>query len=675
MSTADHLSYRRATNVTLIGLVIQVVLAAVMLIYSRLFGDASAMTASIAMLMGIPIWVALALVFHQHARERLEALENAAFAGSTAAQASVFEGAGVADNQAQAQRLAWMHRWFLPSMSLLVAAGFIGIGLLRFLFSRGLLKEDTAFTPPRESGWAISIGLGAAVIGFIFARFVAGMAKQRVWALLHAGSATSVATALMGAALAVAHFALIAVKNEWFLRYLAPAMAIFMVALGAEMVLNFVLNLYRPRKVGEYQRPAFDSRFLAFVAAPDRLAQSISDAINYQFGFNVSSTWFYQLLARSVISLVALGGVIVWATSAFTVVRPHERGLLMRNGSLVREVGPGLVIDWPWPFTRVERFPAQGLNEIEVGTPPPDQAGPILWTNEHTTQEKFAIVHATRGAAEWDPNLIAVELPVHYVVTSLEKYKRLAQNGPSDDVDRMRRSLLKAVAEREVVEFLATFTVDELLGAERRNMGERLGTLLQDEYDRLDAGVKVTFTGVAGAHPEKTVAPAFEDVVRADVSRLKEIEKARADAIRTLAAVVGDVERARTIVAELDTLEKLKIDRVEKSRIVEQEQKVNELIASAGGEASSLISAARADRWQKHLRARARAVSSEGMLASYRAAPLPFKAARYLAALHEMTRDARVYIVPPQGVRVRLNMEQNEPIVTGFTAPDAPAAK
>lgn len=678
MSTADHLSYRRATSVTIIGLIFQVVIAAVLLIYARLQGDPAAMTASIAMLLGVPIWVALALVFHQHSRERLEALENEAFARSSAAQASVFEEASLRDNEAQAQRLAWMHRWFLPSVSLLVAAAMIGLGVLRYLMTDGLIDpENNTFTPPAEPGWPISLGVAIAVVGFVFARFVAGMAKQRVWALLNAGAASAVAAALMGLALAISHFFIVAFKNPWPLRYLGVALAIFMVALGVEMILNFVLNLYRPRKAGEYQRPAFDSRFLAFVAAPDRFAESISEAINYQFGFNVSSTWFYRLLARSVIALVALGTLVIWGMSVFTVVRPHERALLMRNGKLVREVGPGLVIDMPWPFGRVERFPAEGLNTIQIGTPPPDQAGPILWTNEHTTAERYSIVQATRdshGVAAGDLNLVAVEMPVNYVVRNLEKYKRLAQDGPADDIDRMRREVLTAVSASAAMQFLATYSVSDVLGERRREMSERLRELLQQRFDELDSGAVVTFAGVAGAHPEKEVAPAFEEVVAADIRRLTEQERARADAIRTLAGAVGNVERARSIVAELDTLEKLKIERAPEAKIVEQELKVNGLIASAGGEAAALIEEARADRWERHLRARARSVANEGMLASYRAAPLPFKVGRHLLALQEAFADARVYIIPPEGVRVRFNAEEAEPVVTGF-APDAPASQ
>lgn len=687
--SADHLSYKRATGVCLIGLSIQVVLAAIVIVYARLGADPGAMTGGLAILLGVPVWVVLALVFHQHRLERLEALESEAYASSSAAQASVFDEAGAAaDQQAHAVRLAWMHRWFLPSASLVLGGLFVGLGALRLWITT---PEDSdavasAFRAPPEPGWAISIGVGIAVIGFIFARFVAGMAKERVWQLLHAGSGTAVTAALIGAALTVAHFVSAALGSTALLRFLPSALAVLMIALGVEVFLNFVLNLYRPRRVGEYQRPAFDSRVLAFVAAPDRLAESISEAINYQFGFNVSATWFYRLLARSVLSLGVLAVATLWLLSIFSVVRPHERGLLLRNGQLVREVRPGLVVDLPWPWSRIERFPADAVNELSLGTPKPSKEGPILWTNEHTPNERYLLVQAPRANAggagvggggsdgagargSGDLNLVAMELPVHYIVRDLKKYTALAQDGPRGKADDMRRDLLKAAASGAVMQHVATLSVDDVLGPARRSIAARIRELVQARFDAMDAGVEVIFAGVAGVHPEQSVAPAFEEVVAADQKRLAAIEAAEADAIRSLAGVVGDVDRARSIMKELDVLDATAResgrgpDAAAKARA--QEQKIIGMITSAGGEASVLIAQARAERWRIALSARARAAANQGLIASFRAAPAPFQAARLLGALREASRQARVWIVPPS-VRVRLNQEEVAPVIDAF---------
>ena len=46
-------------------------------------------------------------------------------------------------------------------------------------------------------------------------------------------------------------------------------------------------------------------------AAPDSLVRSINEAVNYQFGFDLTSTWGYQLLVRSALKLVGTGLVVL----------------------------------------------------------------------------------------------------------------------------------------------------------------------------------------------------------------------------------------------------------------------------------------------------------------------------------------------------------------------------
>ncbi len=669
--TADHLSYKRATTVCVIGMAIQGVLATITLLYGLLSSDNSdiaAINGSFAMYLGLPIWFSLSLVFHQHKLERLEALEAEAYRTSAAAQASVFEGIGQ-DQTVQATRLAWMHKWFLPAMSLLVGGGYIGLATWLWPKSR-LFSQLGNINGEPPSGWAISVGMGVAILAFIFGRFVAGMAKQKVWSLLHAGSASAVLCSLVGALLVIVHFTFVTLRWDTGLLYAPLVMDAAMAALGAEMLLHFVLNLYRPRKAGEWLRPAFDSRVLAFIAAPDRLAASISDAINYQFGFNVSSTWFYRLIARSVFPLVALVVLTLWGLTCLVVVRPHQRALVLRGGQLAEEVGPGLVVKKPWPLDDVIIYPASAVNQLRVGTSPPDKDGPILWTNEHSGEETLMLVQpwgAAAGVQASDLALLAVEVPIHYTVRDLKSYKRLAQDAAGDEPDKTRQELLTAAASSVVIKHLATFTVDALLGDKRADVAQDLKIGIQKQFDAMDAGVDVSFVGVSGVHPKQTVAPAFEDVVAKDQVREKTIEDARKTEIEKLASVAGTVDTARAIIALLDDLDKLKSGpKPDAGAAAAIEAKVMERIESAGGEAAAMLSQAKAARWQRSIGERAKAVRSEGQIASYRAAPLAYKAGVYLDALRVAARGAKVYISPFPNLQVQGNYEDIEPDVSGF---------
>lgn len=666
---ADKLSYRRATSVSLLGLAIQAVLAGVMIVYSRLGQDPAAFTAGIAMLLGLPVWATLALLFYQHTRERVEAMEAEMYAASSAADASVFEGAD-SELNVQAAKLETLYRWFLPIMSLIVGIAFAGLGAWRFM-GREITNSETIYQAPPENGWAIAIGVGVAASSFVFARFVAGMAKQRVWMLLHAGSATSVLAALLGGTLALAHFLHAAITEDILLEYLPAIFSLAMIALGGEIFLNFVLNLYRPRTSDQTMRPAFDSRVLAFVAAPDRLAKSVSDAINYQFGFNVSSTWFYRLLSRTIFALVVLGGALIWAMTTVTIVQPGERGILISNGQYVREVPPGPIFKKPWPWSRVVTFPAESVNELVIGESV-EERGPILWTKSHSRSPMFVIVQPSMDVeAESDASsslsLLIAEVPVHYVVRQgqLRNYLSLAQDGPSEDIDRMRRDLLRAVATRVVIEHLSTIRVDQAVGGMRNEIAGELHTRIQTRFDELDSGVDVTFVGISGLHPSEEVAPSFEKLVAADQSAQAEMERAEAQAIKTLASVAGEVAKAERIIEELKRLEALERGGADETAVARQEQLIMELILDAGGQAAALIAEARADRWQQHMKARSSLALSSGQIAMYRAAPQPYLSSLLVEAYRAFARGNRVYM-SPLDLRIELNQEEEQAAIGGY---------
>lgn len=650
---ADHLTFRRATSISIVGLGVQASMALLLLAYAFFASDQAAMSAAMYAGIGLVLWVGLALVFHQHTLERLEAIEAEAYESSSAAQASVFE-AGSDDLRVAARRLAWMHRVLLPIVSLLIGGALAGTGAARFLSGRDALDPD-GFAPPQLVGWAIALGLGVAVIGFVFARFVAGMAVQREWSNLRAGAAYSVGTALVGLALAIAHF-ISFLGNDLILRYLSVAVPVYMMALGAEVFANFVLNVYRPRRAGEIPRPAFDSRILGFVATPDRLAESVGEAISYQFGFDVTKTWFYRLLSRTVTLLVALALGMLWALTSLGVVQPNERGLITRFGALRAEVGPGLHYKWPWPVERLETHPALAVNELQLGSPPPESRFPILWTNPHGREgsEVYMLVQpeaqTVDGAASRDLALLAVEIPIHYTVRDLAKFERLAPPA-------MRHDLLQAAASRVVIEYLATRTVMDVLGLGRDEINSDLRTLIGTRFEELDSGVELLFVGLAGAHPpiDEDVARSFEGVVASEQRRETHIERAKADQVRRLTSVAGSVDLARRIITELDALEAM--TGADERAITEQELKIEALLADAGGQAKSLILQARADRWKKHMDERGRASRHIGRMAAYRAAPTVFRAQQYLDALRDMAFDARVFILAHDVPHVRLDFD------------------
>lgn len=696
---ADYLSYRRATSVSVLGLVLQAFMMATTLIYGFLSNDHAAVTASGFIAIGMIAWLALAIVFDQHRRERIEFMEGETLASDPTAGSSVFEARGD-EFKVAARRLAGLYKVFVPGVSVLI--GVLLLAWAIFRFRSGIELVDPArFFVTRHPGWGMGIGLSIAFVGFIFARYASGMAKQAIWQSLRAGASFAVGAALLGLGMVVAQIV------DWIgpdsiSRYIQVIYPVLCGMIAVEIFLNFVLDIYRPRKVGETPRPAFDSRFLGFAAAPDKIAQSISEAINYQLGFDVTSGWFYKLLSRSVLPLVGVGLLVMWGLSTLAIVRPHQRGTILRFGHPVAEnVGPGLHFKMPWPidslyvpeyYATVEKGKkilkdrtATGVRTIQLGTMPPATTEPLLWTTDHLGEEIFQLVRggksmgqvsASRGGIGATPEgsltnfaVVSIEAPLQYAVKDVSLYDQLAPPELRDD-------MLKVVAQRELSLFFQGVDLDDILGPRRAELSAEMRRRVEAAIANMNpdpvtgkprgAGIEIVFCGIVGIHPPKDrdVAAAFERVVDADQRFVARIDDARAQEIKLLTEAAGDVQTARGLIAEMNTLQSLETGAGKetadgKAKIAEQERKVLHLLDAAGGKTASTISSAKAYRWERHMGDRARATRYAGQLASYQAAPELFRAAAYFDTLRDALANARLYISNPS-VDVRVELQDRE---------------
>lgn len=689
---ADHLSFRRAVSVSVLGFLIQLAVTLLLLFYGIYGRDHAAFSASMFSAVGVVVWLGLLLLFDQHRRERLEAQEAEAMASE--ATSSVFE-EGASDLRLASKRLITWYKFVIPVLSVVIGSLLLALGYWRLTDGRGLARPG-ALPDAIGPGWAIAIGLIIAFIGFVFARFVAGMSKQAIWANLRGGSAYAVGVAILGLAIAVAQFIDVA-GSDAGRRLLVLAVPILTIALGVEVFLNFLLDLYRPRKKGQFPRPAFDSRVLAFASAPDRIARSIGEALDYQFGFGVQETWFYRLIRRAWPLLLVFGVFVVWGLSAFAVVAPDQQGMILRFGRVVHDdVGPGLHVKAPWPIDRVvipelvERdvsgeievigLTASGVRTLQLGTPPPPEDNqPILWTNEHAQEEIFHITQpsqsfrAAEGNRSNDLALVAVEVPLTYSVSDPMLYDMLGPPGVREDI-------LRVVGQRAVTLALASIPLDRVLGADRGELAIDLRSRVQVAFDRLNpspegeprgAGIEVLSVTVAHMHPPRDVAPKFEQVVIAQQNREAKVEVARTREVDLLAGVAGSVDAAREIVSLLDQYAAMRDGGASDADLVQQELEIVDLMSRARGEAAQTLAIAKADRWGRHMNAWSDALRYEGKVRSFVAAPLVYRASLYFETLRESLVDSRIYLVSGDIPDFRVTTElQDDPVGIGLFQKD-----
>ena len=481
----------------------------------------------------------------------------------------------------------------------------------------------------------------------------------------------------------------------------AVAVPALLVLLGVEVTLGLLFSVYRPRKPGEFVRPSFDSRLLGALTRPESIGKIVTETINYQFGFEISRSWFYQLLAKAITPLCVLLILAVLGMTSVIVVQPHQKAIVTTWGGHPRVVDAGLSFKWPWPMGRVEKHDFYRIHEVRLGSRMHNAQEDValLWTNQHVEgneKEQYLVVAPTPAASTDDEanvqaTLVAGEFAggdvmVKYRINDLLAYTTQA----SDPV-----ALLEAVAAREVANYFATHDIDAMLTNARLSAGEELKRRIADALQRTGGietngpntgiGLEVVYVSVSGVHPPQDVADAFLQQIDALQEKQSLIEDARKEAIATLAAVAGSRDRALAISEAIDELAAMRqrdanqsgdgqggdgAGRLsdESSELLAKAAQIEELLDRAGGSAAQALLEAKAYRWSHAIGELARAERFRSELFAYRQAPEYYRQRLYLDTLAEALADRNKIIIdnsgtdeaasPTQDPVIRLDLKQ-----------------
>ena len=158
--------------------------------------------------------------------------------------------------------------------------------------------------------------------------------------------------------------------------YVARALSALLALVAIETLIALVLEIYRPRVKGKVGRPLYDSRLVGLLGQPEGLITTAAQAIDYQFGFKVSETWFYRFFERAILWLVPLQILLLVLSTSMVIIEPGEQALLEHFGKPVASrpvLEPGLHFKWPWPVDRIYRFSTEQIQMFDVGFNPEDK--------------------------------------------------------------------------------------------------------------------------------------------------------------------------------------------------------------------------------------------------------------------------------------------------------------
>ncbi len=613
----------RGKNVSLLAAVFQAVFAVVMLAIWLWVGSKAALSGSLFLAGGVILWLFAALMFYVRQLAKLEQMASEELAAK-GAESTIFETGAAGHAAPAAARQAFFDTWCVPIFTLAWAAFHATCGML-LIKSLVLAPAGTQTFPPHASIFLFVI----AFLGFLLSRYTTGMARQPQWRLLRGPSSYLLSSVLLGIIPVIC-----AVIASWQNypqadRIIAFIIPIAQLILAGELVINFILDRYRPRVPGKDDQVSFDSRLMGLLAEPQRVGTSVAETLNYQFGFEVSKTWFYELLSRAILPLLIFGVASLMAMSCLVLVQSGQECILMHWGKAAdKTLDAGIHLKWPWPIDVVHRVDVGQIHEIVIAEKTDDDddieqekddghghdkaAKPkksklvnevMLWTKSHDHEGGYremdfliAVPSQMRAGPDTQDslqappvNIIKLVVGVQYSIEDLQKFAFQYTDAGS---------LLHSAAYRELTRYGASATLTEPVAGDHRPEAimtfgrEKAASDLRDRIqlavgpDGLDLGVKIRSVIFQAIHPPKDAAIAYEAVMEAarsqDVGRLI----AQAEANFILTKVGGDPAKALHLALAVQSLEQLEALVTLQDRPEEFTRQIREYIGNIGQQIS-----------------------------------------------------------------------------------------
>ena len=413
--------------VNLVAAVVIFIAAFVVTSYvNSLAGQACAIFLGLGVLVAFAGWFQMRLEENERL-EKLEVEELARARGET----TLFEAKDAEIFPAQRAR-AQFEKFFVPGFGgllfLLEAGG-------AWLLWRWIARAATGIVPDRAMASLSLFGIFALLL-FLLGRFSVTIARLENHRLLRPGASFLLAGAYICFVTALG----IAGSRTEFPRvdfYVARALCVLLGLMAVEMLVTLLLEIYRPRVKGKIARPLYESRLVGLLAQPESLFTTAAQALDYQFGFKVSETWFFQLLQKNLPVLLLAQLAVLFLSTGVVFIDAGEQAVLERFGRPVAVLEPGAHLKLPWPADRIYRYRTEQIQTFDVGYTPDAQSEKRqnhFVEVAHAKEENFLVGNrapVTIQNEETDTNdglkvppvsLIAVSIPVQLQITNVMEW-------------------------------------------------------------------------------------------------------------------------------------------------------------------------------------------------------------------------------------------------------------
>ena len=311
---------------------------------------------------------------------------------------------------------------------------------------------------------------------------------------------------------------------DWFWLYWAELVVICVPGvIAAELTLHALARLFLPPRSAADARAATDS-ILATLLAGGRHAPGT--ILRTHFGLDFARSWALKFLTAAILPAVFATGLFCWGLSGLKLIDLGQRGVYERLGAPVGVLGPGLHMLLPWPLGRLRPVEYGTIHALAVGVDQNEPAAeeikvgaedttPValnrLWETAHPGQANYLV--PSPGTGQQGFQSVSTEISVLYRVGLTDKAALESVYAVSDPP-----ALVKSVADRLVLQFFNSRTLDVVLGARRENVAESLRDSLQHDLDAHAAGIDIVSVLIEEIHPPAGAAAAYHAVQAAEIN-------------------------------------------------------------------------------------------------------------------------------------------------------------
>jgi membrane protease subunit HflK len=208
----------------------------------------------------------------------------------------------------------------------------------------------------------------------------------------------------------------------------------------------------------------------------------------------------------------------VWLASGFYIVDASQRAVLLTFGKYSEENGPGLHWRLPWPIQSQLLVNVSQVRTLEIG---------------YRNNVRAKVPRESLMLTD-DENIVDLQFAVQYTVKDAKEFLFNTRN-PDEIAMRTAESAMREV--------IGKSKMDGILYESREEIAIKARKLMQEILDRYGTGISVSSITIQAAQPPEQVQAAFDDAVKANQDRARQVNEGQAYANDVIPRAAGSAAR------------------------------------------------------------------------------------------------------------------------------------